>query len=114
MLLAISLTVALSLLGCSTLRLSQPPRHVEANRLAALPPPSPACVSLSNKAMGWTITGIISGGIGSGAATGASTFTDPPAARYTLLSSSAVFSLFGAVAAYLGGTYASRFTKECQ
>jgi len=108
------ITIVVALVGCSSLRLSRPQHVVEPNHLAAVAPPSPFCISLSNKAMTWNIIGIVSGGVGSGAATGAGIFTDPPALKYVLGGTGGVFSLLGAVASYVGGVYAARYTKACE
>ncbi len=99
--------------GCISLRPDRP-SHVVEGRLAAIAPPSPVCVKLSNQTLGWHLAGIITGAIGSGAATGAGIFSTNEIARDVMAGGAAVFSLAGAVAGSFGGFYGAQYTKQCE
>jgi len=71
-------------------------------------------VKLSNKTLAGHLTGIITGAVGSGAATGAGIFSTNEVARDIMAGGAAVFSLVGAIADYLGGFYGAQYSKQCE
>ena len=70
------------------------------------------CGKLDRKVAGWTVGGIVAGGL-SGAAGLSLSLVENEIAKWTISAGTAALSTVGAVGSYLAIRYAQRYTEKC-